>query len=666
VDYDLASSFNASLAKNWIGDCTTRHSICGPNTPAKLPTRLLHISVAEEAIRVSLREAKPDETGLYACLSYTWGNRPDLQEQFAQLGRSLSETSMSVDNLPQTFRDALEVCRGLGLEYLWVDAVCIRQGDELDKSRELQTMHKYYGNAYVVIQPTGTKSVDEGFLGPTRVPGVARNLQRNHLAASDDGTLAKRESTTPESGPDPDIDFLRVPYTSPDGAQDNIFLYQLAHTSWYTAAGEHAASRGWILQEELLCRRILSFPSVGGMTFRCTGSADMLTDGNVICHPEYHRPLALPKKQLWTDEQIASVGMPPGSDRLRGMVEQARKLAASGTNHPLVFVSGSGDGHLEINHDPSEPITLSEGAFCLAPVYTTSADPTSPPSVSPYAALLLLHNAAESGPPLRATPIFTSLPPHAISAHGALQAWQRTVDDYTRRELSDPRDRLPAIAALAREYAARYGGEDGLGRYGAGLWSKFIPEGLCWKVPWGRTRIQASMEAERAPSWSWAAVEGAKYGSWAEEEEEYDLNSSSVEIKIVGAEMTVKNGLEYESVQRGVFEVRGKTVECSWMSTGQALSLLLEHSTQEPIGKRCYVWPDSNDGTMEEGTLSFLLVQRSNRGIGDHDDCFEGLLLRKQDDGCHIRVGYAAWYSKKTDYEVGLASRFQHEILKIC
>ncbi|KAK0619021.1 heterokaryon incompatibility, partial [Immersiella caudata] len=91
------------------------------------------------------------ERGSYACLSYSWGTREGLQDEFTLLGRRLSADSLPLDTLPPAFRDAVQVCRGLGLQYLWADALCIQQGDEADKSRELRTMHLYYGNARIVI-----------------------------------------------------------------------------------------------------------------------------------------------------------------------------------------------------------------------------------------------------------------------------------------------------------------------------------------------------------------------------------------------------------------------------------------------------------------------------------------------------------------------------------
>ncbi|CAP64782.1 uncharacterized protein PODANS_5_3380 [Podospora anserina S mat+] len=44
--------------------------------------------------------------------------------------------------------DAVIVTRALGIPYLWIDALCILQGDATDWDLESSLMHKIYGNAY--------------------------------------------------------------------------------------------------------------------------------------------------------------------------------------------------------------------------------------------------------------------------------------------------------------------------------------------------------------------------------------------------------------------------------------------------------------------------------------------------------------------------------------
>ena len=47
----------------------------------------------------------------------------------------------------------------------------------------------------------------------------------------------------------------------------------------------------------------------------------------------------------------------------------------------------------------------------------------------------------------------------------------------------------------------------------------------------------------------------------------------------------------------------------------------------------------------EQGPLSLLLVRRSNRAIGDHDDCCEGLLLKRVDGAEHSYKKIVKMYS---------------------
>ncbi|KAF5684282.1 hypothetical protein FDENT_6787 [Fusarium denticulatum] len=66
--------------------------------------------------------------------------------------------------LPSTLQDAVKVARTLGLEYLWVDALCIVQDWEEDKSKEISKMWQIYQSATVVISAALASHSDQGFL----------------------------------------------------------------------------------------------------------------------------------------------------------------------------------------------------------------------------------------------------------------------------------------------------------------------------------------------------------------------------------------------------------------------------------------------------------------------------------------------------------------------
>lgn len=81
--------------------------------------------------------------------------------------------------------------------------------------------------------------------------------------------------------------------------------------------------------------------------------------------------------------------------------------------------------------------------------------------------------------------------------------WYSMIDNYTTRNLTNPDDKLPALSGIASVMAFRTGE-----KYVAGLWESHINIGMLWKrastAPW----LEAA-SGYRAPSWSWAAYDGA-------------------------------------------------------------------------------------------------------------------------------------------------------------
>ena len=57
------------------------------------------------------------------------------------------------------------VCRGMGLQYLWIDALCITQDDPNDKSVETAKMISIYGSATVTIMAARSSLATERILG---------------------------------------------------------------------------------------------------------------------------------------------------------------------------------------------------------------------------------------------------------------------------------------------------------------------------------------------------------------------------------------------------------------------------------------------------------------------------------------------------------------------
>ncbi|KAK0638518.1 heterokaryon incompatibility protein-domain-containing protein, partial [Cercophora newfieldiana] len=88
------------------------------------------------------------------------------------------------------------------------------------------------------------------------------------------------------------------------------------------------------------------------------------------------------------------------------------------------------------------------------------------------------------------------------SPEEGFRAWAGLVEHYTRCNLTQDDDRLPAIGGLARMFST----EGRQGRYVAGMWERTLLPCILW-------RVGDSVNARRArtyvaPSWSWAGVVG--------------------------------------------------------------------------------------------------------------------------------------------------------------
>ncbi|KAH6662301.1 heterokaryon incompatibility, partial [Halenospora varia] len=58
---------------------------------------------------------------------------------------------LSFNDLSRAFQDAIRVIRELGLQYLWIDSLCVLQGDTKDWEHEAKRMEDVFSSAYCVI-----------------------------------------------------------------------------------------------------------------------------------------------------------------------------------------------------------------------------------------------------------------------------------------------------------------------------------------------------------------------------------------------------------------------------------------------------------------------------------------------------------------------------------
>lgn len=77
--------------------------------------------------------------------------------------------------------------------------------------------------------------------------------------------------------------------------------------------------------------------------------------------------------------------------------------------------------------------------------------------------------------------------------------WSELVKEYSTAALTNESDRLPALSGLAAQQQERSGCE-----YLAGIWGKLVIYQLLWRVRLARR----PRPAWRAPTWSWASIDG--------------------------------------------------------------------------------------------------------------------------------------------------------------
>ncbi|KUJ14052.1 HET-domain-containing protein [Mollisia scopiformis] len=93
------------------------------------------------------------------------------------------------------------------------------------------------------------------------------------------------------------------------------------------------------------------------------------------------------------------------------------------------------------------------------------------------------------------------------------KAWHHTVQNYTKRNLTVLSDRFPAISGVAQKFKDAWENE-----YFAGVWKPHFLASLTWRrtSSWQgpADKYWPPLKEYRAPSWSWASIEGPIEFDW--------------------------------------------------------------------------------------------------------------------------------------------------------
>ncbi|PMD24517.1 HET-domain-containing protein, partial [Hyaloscypha hepaticicola] len=240
VSSDSASDECVQLAASWIKNCAEFHQDCLHLDHTPLPTRVIHVGsdLEEPFLYISKRE-----NAEYIALSHCWGGMVPLTTTLATLEQRQREIRFS--ELPRTFRDAITITRKLGVQYIWIDSLCIIQDSAEDWEKEAVKMGAVYRNSLVCIAADGSLNSNGGCFiegHPSRNLDVAC-IRCPGLEGAESSIYVRRRPTTMRNG------FAHIRF----GAEPCESILD---------------TRGWVLQEQSLSRRTLHY-TVAEMSWDC-------------------------------------------------------------------------------------------------------------------------------------------------------------------------------------------------------------------------------------------------------------------------------------------------------------------------------------------------------------------------------------------------------------
>lgn len=225
------------MLDHWLQQCQWHHRDCNRKTTLKLPTRLINVGTDPSGV-VHLINTDEKTAGPYTTLSHCWGRINHLPRTTRQ---NIEEHMQGIhlEILPQTFKDAVLVTRELGLKYLWIDSLCIIQGDKDDWDAESSRMAETYENGLLNLAASYSSDSNGGLM-----------LERNGLQVTPLNWNHEVEPITSKNHDGRWMESGTITWTYGS-------LQQFATTG--LERRPTLSTRGWVLQESVLSPRTAHF-----------------------------------------------------------------------------------------------------------------------------------------------------------------------------------------------------------------------------------------------------------------------------------------------------------------------------------------------------------------------------------------------------------------------
>lgn len=297
-------------------------------SPRFVPRRLIDLGPSRNSapILVTLDNRTWVE---YATLSYCWGPPDDVAKQSKTTRDTIEAHRNGIprDAMSAVIRDAIVVCKTFNIRYLWVDALCILQGDLEDWQEQSSHMSDIFGNSYLAICPVASSSCVEGFLDD-RPGSVIKLGYKSHNGSGVNGWFSLWPGPFDQRKPlDYSIDSL------------GPLIHDIALSPW--------SQRGWVYQEKCLSPRKLYFGrnqvhyQIGDKVLSENGHVEILSKQDNRMHREWPKDVTMEylashkhPKDYWYElaEQVALLKWTVRSDffpSISGLAIRFQKVIGS-------------------------------------------------------------------------------------------------------------------------------------------------------------------------------------------------------------------------------------------------------------------------------------------------------------------------------------------------
>lgn len=200
-----------------------------------LPDRVIWIE-AKNKSRIQLVEPRSIRAR-YIALSYCWG--PVSPTTYLTNADTFQARKSGIEftDLPPLFQDVVKTARALGIDYIWIDRLCIIQGDPKDFDTQAPKMGEIYGRATLSIAAASATTENDSIYAPREDKWMSVEHRTGFNGASSikirSRRLWSRLGTEKKGG-----DYGRI------------------------------STRAWVWQERLLAARTVFF-TPGGLKFEC-------------------------------------------------------------------------------------------------------------------------------------------------------------------------------------------------------------------------------------------------------------------------------------------------------------------------------------------------------------------------------------------------------------